>query len=439
MRKSEFIEISSVSVNDNKLEVNLAFSKKMSKYFHKNSFQIIYDRNIENVDDSILSIPAVLGTIQIAWAVGVDLYVEKLDETCLLNLKALKKAFEAQYPQFSTSSKIHVQKIVSNKFNNKQSAMYFSGGLDSLVTYIRHKDQNPLLITLLQVDESNNLKKSFKEQRNLCQKFAEQEGLDIHFIRSELFSDPYNYVINTPLLSSEFKIKWMSEIASSFIFLGLIAPITVENIGKIILATAYPKDYWPSHNQSMHFFYFNTMSWADINFVYDANMTRQKKIKYLKSTPNYFKNILVCTSPVPINSIYPQNCGICEKCWRTIMGLILEGVDPNECNFDVKNNILDDIKNILNTCPFLFYDRYFFLDIQSHIPDLIKDDKVCQRYNAKEFFKWFRGYEFPEYKKGNLFVNYLKFFYIYIKYKGLIFTIKKTQRYLRKKIQEFSS
>ena len=162
MRKSEFIEISSVSVIENKLEVKLAFSKKMSKYFHKNSFQIFYDKNIENVDDSILSIPAVLSTIQIAWAVGVDLYVEKLDETCLLNLKKLKKAFEAHYPQFSTSSKIHVQKIVLNKFNNKRSALYFSGGLDSLVTHVRNKDQNPLLITLLQVDECNHLKKSFR-------------------------------------------------------------------------------------------------------------------------------------------------------------------------------------------------------------------------------------------------------------------------------------
>ena len=129
MRQSEFIEISSVNAINNKLEVKLAFSKKMSRYILKNSFEIIYDKNIDNVDESILTIPAVLATIPISWATGADLYVKTLDETCLMFLKKLRKAFEGYHSQFSTSSQIHVQKIVSNKFNNKRSALFFSAGL----------------------------------------------------------------------------------------------------------------------------------------------------------------------------------------------------------------------------------------------------------------------------------------------------------------------
>ena len=83
------------------------------------------------------------------------------------------------------------------------------------------------------------------------------------------------------------------------------------------------------------------------------------------------------------------------------MGLILEGIDPNECNFHIKNNVLDEIKDIKNACPFLFRNRYYLGDIQRHIPDTIKDDEISQRYGSKQFFEWFKDCKFPDYKTGN--------------------------------------
>jgi len=57
MRNYESIKISHIKALDNKLKVELVISKKIAKYFLKNSFEVYYDKNIENVGiDKILSL-----------------------------------------------------------------------------------------------------------------------------------------------------------------------------------------------------------------------------------------------------------------------------------------------------------------------------------------------------------------------------------------------
>jgi len=429
MKNSKFIKISSVNAINNKLEVKFVFSKKMSKYFTNDSFSVIYDKNIENVDESILSIPAVLAVIPIAWATGSDLYVEKLDETCLLYLKKIRKLFKETYPQFSSSGNIHIQKIIPNKFDNKRIALFFSGGLDSIDSYKRNKDQNLILITILHVDRFNNLGVIGNDKKIVTKKFSEQEGTEIHYIQSSLWGHSEHDFINTNLLTDEFKIVWWTYVAYSFIQWGLVAPLAVGNIGKVLYGSTYPKNY--QSNYSQHFLHEYSYSWANIDVLYDGNLSRQEKIRFLKNTPHLLKNLLVCDTP--IRSKNSKNCGFCVKCWRTITGLILEGIDPNECNFHIKNNILDEIKDILNNCQFLFEYRYYFPDIQRHMPNTIEDNEINQRYCSKQFFEWFKNYKFPEYKKGILFLSNFKLFYFSIKYNGICFTVGQTLEYFRRR------
>ena len=429
MKNAKSIKITKVKATDNKLEVELDVSKKISKYFLKNHFEIFYDKNIDNVDESILTIPPVLFTIQISWATEADLYVKKLDETCLMFLKKLRKVFEIYHPNFSASGNIYVQKIIANKFNNKQSALLFSGGIDSLYSYVRNKDQNPILVTLLGVNDSNRLDKRNNDLKNLTQKFSEQEGMEIHFIRSMLWNFSSNEIINDHMLDHDFKVNWWEDVAAGFVALGLVAPITVERIGRILYSSTYPKNLRTTHFQGRHFLADNDFSWSDIDLVYYGDFSRQEKIHFLRNTPNYFKNLLVCF--FPIQSLNPKNCGCCVKCWRTIIGLILEGIDPNECNFHIKNNVLDEIKDMLNSCPFLFRSRYLFLDIQKHIPDTIRDDEISRGYHSKQFFEWFKDYKFPDYKKGNWFFNRLKYWYYLEKFHGIDFTIKRILWYIQ--------
>jgi len=427
-KNSTFIKISNVTASDNKLEVKLEFSKEVGKYFFKNSFEVYYDTNIEKVDESILSIPAVCATVPIAWATGADLYAEKLDETFLSSLPEIRKVFEGFYPKFSSSGNIHVQKIIANKFNNTQTALLFSGGVDSFVSYITHKDEHPILITLLKPANSNYNKEYHNKVRDFHRKFAQQEGLDIQFIETKMI-DELSDTLNNRLLKRRFKvINWWGRVSHGLISLGLCAPLTVERIGKVTLAPSYPKKIKKPHGS--HFLSYTDFSWADVNVVYDVgDLTRQGKIRHvLKANPQYHKYIRSCLFS---NEGRPdlRECGYCEKCLRTSTGLILEGIDPNECNFDIKNDILDYIKNLF-LAGSIRTNIFTWQGIQSHIPDTINNDKVSQKYHAKQFFEWLREFDLTNYKQPDSFFSHLKHYYYSIKYNGIDYTRQKIRKHI---------
>jgi len=422
-KNSKSIKISSVKASDNKLLVELDISKEISKYFFKNSFEVIYDKNIEDVDESILAIPAVCAVVQIAWATGADLYVEKLDETFLSSLSKIRKVFEGFYPKFSSSGNIHVQKIIANKFNNKRTALLFSGGLDSIVSYIMHKDEHPILITLLKPGNSNYNKEYHNKVRDFHRKFAEQEGMDIHFIETKM-TDELSDTLNNKLLARDFKVfNWWGRVSHGLIFLGLCAPLAVERIRKVILAPSYPKKIRKPHGS--HIFAYTDFSWGDVKVFYDVgDLTRQEKIMHvLKANPQYHKYMRCCLFS---NEGWPdlKNCGFCEKCLRTIAGLILEGIDPHECNFEIKNNVLDYIKNLF-LAGSIQTNIFTWEGIQSNIPKTINDDEVGQKYHGKQFFEWLRVFDLANYKQPNSFFHQLKHYYYSMKYNGIDYTMKK--------------
>ncbi len=236
-RNSKFIKISSVKALGNKLEVKLDYSKDVGKYFFKNHFEVYYDKNIENVDESVLSIPAVCVVIHIAWATGADLYVEKLDETFLGCLHKIRKVCEGLYPKWSSSGDIYVKESIVNKFNNKQTALLYSGGLDAIVSYIRNKDQKPMLISVLKFEDSSHKDSYSNRLRMVQQKFANQERTEINFIKSNVW-DLTSDTLNDRLLADDFSShNWWGGVSHRLVWLGLCAPISVDKIGKILHAS----------------------------------------------------------------------------------------------------------------------------------------------------------------------------------------------------------
>jgi hypothetical protein len=88
------------------------------------------------------------------------------------------------------------------------------------------------------------------------------------------------------------------------------------------------------------------------------------------------------------------NCGRCEKCSRTIVGLALEGIDPNLCGFRVDDRTFRHIRQKILFRPLRFTSIKMGLwrDIQSCIPDAITGDL----YGPRAFFEWLKTHEFPE-------------------------------------------
>lgn len=404
-----------MGASNNKVVFKLDYSKNLKEYFLTDTFFFEYDSKIDinNVDESILIIPILSTIIPIAWAVGADVYADKVDKTYLKSLIVTKDVFRNFYPQFSFSTDIHVKNIVSNEFGNEGAGLLFSGGIDSLTSYIRHKEKRPELISVWGADIPYYEKKFWKKVKMHIVNFANHEKLNIHFIKTNMKD------INELLLTQKFKVKWWQEVSHGLNLLGLCAPLTTEKIGTIYIASSGrgTKDAVTLVD--------NNVSWADVKAVHDGyELSRMEKTKYIKKYPECLPYLRVCCS-----STSNYNCGRCEKCLRTITALVLEEMDPENCDFKVEINrkLFQYLKDCLIKGRFHLGENQIFIwkDIQKHIPEQINQDM----YGSKEFFEWFKEFDLSKYK-----MNRLRYFFWMISYFAAERTLAKKIKWVMRSI-----
>ena len=386
------IEIADMSVCGSKLVFKLDYSKQLSKYFLEDTFFVQYDSevNINNVDKSILVIPFISLVAPVAWAVGADVKVDRIDETYLHSLAKVRNVFKDFYPQFSCSNNIEAKNIVRNHFGGKRTGLLFSGGLDSITSYVRHKEKRPDLILVWGADFRLYEEESLNKVTQGASRLTNQDEIMLLQVKTNM------RILNERLLTSEFKVDWYSKVSHGLMLLGMCPPISaVRAIATIIIASSYTKEFkapWGSHPLID-----NNISWADVRVVHDAyDLSRQQKLKYLsKRSPEYLSYLRVC----PFSAVR-INCLNCEKCFRTIVGLTLEGIDPRKCNFHVDENIFARIKDsFLKGRIALGEDEsYMWQDIQQNIPQEINNDI----HGSSEFLIWFKNFDLSQYRENKL-------------------------------------
>lgn len=415
MTSPKYIKVTEPDVTDNKLSIKIDCSKNIKKYFLTDYFYVEYDQDVTNVDKSILYIPIVSNIITMAWAVGADIYVEELDKTYLDSLSKIKPAFKEWYPQFSFSTNLYVENIVSNQFDGGGYGLLFAGGVDALTSFIRHKDKHPDLFTVW----------GAAIPINEISLFSNQQRVNVHFIKTNM-----HQLLNQSLLARDYKVRgWWLSVNHALMLLGLCAPLTTKGIGTVLIAASHTPDFkepWGSHPSID-----NNIAWADVKVIHDGyELRRQEKIKYIAKYPEYLTHLRVCFSS---HSNY--NCCRCEKCLRTIAALILEGMDPRNCNFDISDKkIFRYIKACLVKGRFEDGKNEIFMwtDIQEHIPEQFNNDMP----GSKEFFTWFKEFDLSKYRMNRiqhfLWVFWMNFHLVLED--GVMKTIKKAPRFIVRRL-----
>jgi hypothetical protein len=385
-------------VKGRNLVFKLGFSKNLNQYLLSDHLEFQYDIDISEVSPSILYIPAVASLVCVAWAVGADIVVHDIDETYLNSLNEIKKVFVNWFTRFSFSTQILTEKTTNNSFHTNRDAILYTGGLDSLTSLLRNKDQRPTMICIWGAShpfpENSNPKKKREWETNFQNQFFNE------FKICCVYTNAGN-IINEKLLVDRYLKEdihsddWWETVSHGLTLTGLSAPITaVERTANLLMASSHFNEPNLPHGSSV--FSLVNMKWANTQVIYDSgDLSRQDKIRDIfKGNIQYYGYLHVCNN---IRS-KKQNCSHCEKCFRTIIGLIMEGIDPNDCNFSVHNGILDYIKICLQKGWIHFgYDQIgVWQDIQDHVAT------KCRIYNADTFFTWFRNFRFSEYEfKGN--------------------------------------
>lgn len=352
----ESIWIKRIVAKQNKVDIYFVPSKGIDEYFMpEHHFFAEYDFDISDVPKSVLVIPALLNLLQFSWLTNSVIWVDEIDKDFYDCIPKLKSAFGELHPKIKLRGTLIPAKTVKNQSTKRKKALQlFTGGVDATATLIRIIDEKPVIFNTngWYVDNSTEENNIYDADVDFINQIAEQYGTEAHYVKSNFarFIIPSKMDTN---ICRPAKTTWWFGFQHSMAFIGcsMIAAYKY-GIEKVYIASSYTFGQYircvsdPRTD--------NCIQCAGIETFHDGyELSRQNKIKmiveYQKRTQ---KKVLL-----RVCSFNTQNCCKCEKCFRTMLALIAEGVDElSDYGFYFDGTIEENLK--------------FFIDYKANELDL---------------------------------------------------------------------
>ena len=341
---------------------------------------IDYDEDISDVPYSVLAVPFICNIITAAWVCDATIEAGSLDADLMDHLDDIRSGFEKMYPmqKFGGSVEAERERVFSIG-QNKGAACFFSGGLDAHATLLRHINEKPSLISIWGSDIKLDDKEGWDNAISHIKETAEQFEVVSHVVKSDFRSVLSEEELDTRILDTG--EKWWHGFQSDLAVISHAAPLAyIYGWQRIYIASTFSEDIKgkyvgagdPSIDDHVHF--------TGCDIVHDGyEINRQQKtellVKYHERTGKKLF-LRVCWE-----ARGGKNCCRCEKCYRTVLGLVAEGADPNDYGF-VWN------KESISLCRQDLDER---VDVYEYFYHPIQDRMVANKDKIKDIedYKWF--------------------------------------------------
>lgn len=387
----EKIQLLSIKKDDNIISYSFAVSDGLKKYFSGKEFFIEYSENIENVPDSIAAIPFVANVLPIIWLTDSKLILPELDEDFYNCFPKLKNGYEQMFPESEFKGQIEAGQIVKHYLNNKvnKSAMFYSGGLDSVNTFISHAYEKPDLISIWGSDIRCDNKKGWDLVHSAIEYTAKCFNLPDIVFRSSFRAFDNESALNNDY-RDQLKDDWWHGVKHGIALLSHVAPYAyLNNITVMYIASSNcPLD---GHIRcASNPLTDNHVRFCGCKVVHDGfEFSRQDKVHNIVEFCR--KNKIFFPLHVCWRSQTGGNCCKCEKCFRTMAGLIAEGANPQKFGFD---DIIQ-IKKMKDTILGVEWKEDAIWKHWPHIQRALKENENLARKTPYwKYIKWIIGVDF---------------------------------------------
>jgi len=359
-----------------KIVYQYSVSAGIANLFHPNKlFYSSYDIDISNVPPSISIIPLLGNIAPIAWFSGFTIELDELDQDFYNCLKQIREIFIKNYPQHHIKGDISVGKLVNNSLQGAKTSMLFSGGVDAFATYIRIVDQKPDLVTIHGADIEIEDRRQWNDflSFNTSEKTIAENPKE--YIQANL-RDFYTYKVD--LLVDG--LGWWGKVQHGLGLICLLAPLSyIKGYSSIYIASSYTDHIdinWGSTPEIDQ-----KITWSGLSVFHDGyELKRQDKvdiITHFASESDKDLKVRVCYSELNDK----LNCSKCEKCHRTILGIILSGQNPNKFGFQVDEHIYNQIFQNLEHAHLTQGGQYFWWELMEKARStdnyfIFKDEKL---------------------------------------------------------------
>lgn len=390
-----------IQVDKNRVEFNFEAKGKIKEYFTTNILFIDYEQDMSNVPKSILTIPFVASLIPLMWLTDTVMWVEEIDRTFYESVFRIQSAYQRLYYHYPLKGNLVPAKLIENVYiPERKSLLLFSGGIDANTTYIRIKDSNPLLFNIQgwYKKRNDNDVAADADIRDISA-FAQRETLDFTFAKSN-FAVLINTNVFTKRIQKRLGDSWWHGFQHSMAFISIAIPLAyLFKIENIYIASSVPMGEYvkcASYITTDSEFKFAAVGGC----IHDGSeLTRQDKVHVLVNYANNTDRAY----PIRVCSFNDHNCCECDKCFRSILGIVAEGGDIKKFGFFVNNSLSEHFGAIMSERAQTFNIKG---ESRLHWPAISK--KMKENYDKiedKEFVDWFLNYDFEKARKKAL-INY---------------------------------
>lgn len=393
--KANILAIDRISVTENRLSVDYSISGNWEQCFFPNvEFFVEYSEDISKTPKSIAVIPFLCNILPIAWVLDAEIILQELDKDFYEHVEEIKQGYIEMYPALKFLGKLTVQKLIDNRQNisdKNKSLAFFSGGADSFSTLINHVDEKPALCTLWGSDITLKDFEGWERVKKHALETAAQFHCKNLFVKSS-----FRLFINEGLLSGLVQPVvndgWWHGFQHGIGIISHAAPLVYCNqISKIYFASTYTEKNKTvcASDPTID----NYLRVADCTTIHDGyKFSRQDKIKnicdYSRRTGEKI-NLRVCWI-----SSGGQNCCHCEKCYRTICAILVEGENPENFGFNYSPDTVEKMYAALKNPSFILSVQVaFWAEI------LARFREVPQNFKKSEIAKWTKGGDFSMIEK----------------------------------------
>jgi len=396
------IRLEKVRLQGSETKFEASFDASLSRYLRSGTLRVQYDAPVEDVDPGIAAIPFVTTVLTVAWATGCTIELPVLDQRFLNSMESVRQVMKSWYPGLPFSGGIKSDTVSqTGKTATNREGLLYSGGLDSTASLIRCLDVKPVPILVIGTPDLPSSQIDFHRMfLDEVRPFVERLGLNLHVAQSTMLE-----MVNLDALNSDFGELlggyWWESVSHGLMLLGACAPLTfTEGIGTLRIAasrTGQFEEPWGSNPEVDE-----KVAWGATSVVHDSHdISRQQKIDSLIA-PFLRKEVSVlplrvCGSTKSKERLARKtlNCGRCEKCTRTIVGLLAVGVDPRTCSFDMRYFSAQRLRQGLEggsvKLPKSVWDLW--VDIQASLRKREKGLDADSMYGSGPFLEWLRGYD----------------------------------------------
>lgn len=289
---------------------------------------------LENVPDYVKYVTAILNLAPLVWALDLHLRVpfksRDLEET--LEKARLNRA--ELLPGTPWSGRLHFEgeEIAAPLSSNSPPLAMYSCGLDSTHLVYKNLADRP---NLLKLERAISSPATIRAIRERARGFAKTHDLEIGFVTTNAHDFLEQDKLRIPDLR-KMEMTWWTGVQYGISFVGAAAPIAyLKGAPRIHLASGHTAEVHEPNGADPDFE--GQLRWPGVEVIHDAyEISRQNKIAHMleligPSGPR--PPLVVCFNPRGSTI----NCGSCEKCLRTMTGLVAEGENPRDWGLPFDN------------------------------------------------------------------------------------------------------